>query len=248
MITERRLRGGLRYSCDALHGPAFPHRVTAQVAAWREKVPIAFRRTVHSGSQFIEKVSSTWNWWRFLGLVDQGSVSVGAHSYGAPRVYMSRNPGVGLKGRGSVRIGSFCSIASGVEILTGGNHRTDWVSTFPLNVVFGTDAAWTDGHPTSKGDVNIGNDVWIGFGAKILSGVTIGDGAVVGAASLVSRDVRPYAIVAGNPAREVRRRFSDEHVEELLRIQWWNWPADVIAERIPLLSSDRIDDFLKLWG
>lgn len=215
---------------------------------WRKKIPTGLRRPVRSGSEVIEKATRIWNWWRLLDLVDQGTVSVGSYTYGAPKVYVSRNPILGSEATESVRIGSFCSIASGVEILTGGNHRTDWVSTFPLNICFGTGAAWVDGHPSSNGSVIIGNDVWIGLGAKILSGVTIGDGAVVGAASLVSRDVRPYAVVAGNPATELRRRFSDEQVAALLRIQWWNWPVEVIVDRIPLLSSDRVDDFLELWG
>ena len=215
---------------------------------WRKATSVALHPAVRFSSRLVEKMFRLSQSWAIADLAKRGVVSFGSYTYGAPKVYASRNPVVGLEPGASVRIGSFCSIADGVEILTGGDHRTDWVSTFPLNIVFGTAAAWRDGHPTSKGDVIIGNDVWIGLGAKILSGVTIGDGAVVGAFTVVSRDVRPYAIVVGNPAREVRRRFSDEQVEKLLRIQWWNWSAELIAERIPFLSSDRIDDFLQRWA
>lgn len=214
----------------------------------RKATSVALQMSVRFGSRLVEKMSRMSQSRAIEDLAKRGVVNLGSYTYGTPRVYASRNPVVGVEPGASVRIGSFCSIAESVEILTGGNHRTDWVSTFPLNIVFGTAAAWRDGHPSSKGDVTVGNDVWIGLGAKILSGVTIGDGAVVGAFSVVSRDVRPYAIVVGNPAREVRRRFSDEQVDKLLRIQWWNWSAEVVAERIPFLSSDRIDDFLERWA
>lgn len=215
---------------------------------WRKVTFVALQPVVGFSSRLVEKMFRLSQSRAIGDLAKRGVVSFGSYTYGTPRVYASRNPVVGLEPGASLRIGSFCSIADGVEILTGGEHRTDWVSTFPLNIFFGTAAAWRDGHPSSKGDVIIGNDVWIGLGAKILSGVTIGDGAVVGAFTVVSRDVRPYAIVVGNPAREVRRRFPDEQVEKLLRIQWWNWSAEVIAERIPFLSSDRIDDFLQRWA
>jgi carbonic anhydrase/acetyltransferase-like protein (isoleucine patch superfamily) len=94
-----------------------------------------------------------------------------------------------------------------------------------------------DGHPTTRGDIHVGNDVWIGHGATILSGVSIGDGVVVGARAVVSSNVRPYAIVAGNPARELRRRFSDASVEKLRRLKWWDWPDTVVEDAIDLLCA-----------
>src|SRR6202035_4147784 len=97
------------------------------------------------------------------------------------------------------------------------------------------------------GDVKIGNDAYIGRGAMVLSGVTIGDGAVVGARAVVTRDVRPYAVVVGNPAREVRRRFSDEVVEALLRIRWWDWPDEVVAERVHELNGLSVEDFVSRY-
>src|ERR1700694_3079477 len=127
------------------------------------------------------------------------TVQMGAHSYGQPRVI--RHEGDSAE----VPLGAWCSIAEDVEIMVGGNHRLDWVSTFPMRIIFNLPGALTDGHPATKGDVRIGNDVWIGRGSRILSGVTIGDGAAIGAYSVVSKDVRPYAVAVGVPAREVRR-------------------------------------------
>lgn len=146
-----------------------------------------------------------------------------------------------------LRIGAFCSIADRVHVFLGGNHHTDSVSTFPF--VANSDA-WpraqgVDVHPSTNGDVVIGNDVWIGSGATIMSGVTVGDGAVIGAESCVTRDVRPYAIVAGNPAREVRRRFDEEIVAKLLEISWWDWDDERIATHVRLLESSDIDGFIR---
>ena len=100
----------------------------------------------------------------------------------------------------------------------------------------------------SKGPVVIGHDVWIGRGATILSGVTIGDGAVVAAHSVVTKSVGPYSIVAGNPARLVRQRFSEDQTAALLRICWWDWPIETIREAWPLLLSDGIDVFIEKYG
>lgn len=139
---------------------------------------------------------------------------MGRHSYGSPLVVMF--PGETCR----VDIGAFTSIADDVEIVPGGNHPLQWVSTFPFRAMWDLPGAHADGHPASKGDVVIGNDVWIGRGARILSGVTIGDGAVVGAYSVVTRAVAPYAIVAGAPAREVGFRSPAEVREALLVLRW----------------------------
>lgn len=163
---------------------------------------------------------------------------MGRESYGSPTVHAY------VGDTAEVRIGAFVSIAADVEILVGGNHRPDWVSTFPFRIRLGLPGAGTDGHPATKGDVVIGNDVWIGRGAKILSGVSIGNGAVIGAYALVSKDVAPYAIVAGNPAREVRRRFTDDQIDALESIAWWKWPLGDIVEKVPHLSSPDVDAFI----
>lgn len=175
--------------------------------------------------------------WPKLG-IGEYPITMGRHSYGRPRILIF--PG----DKGKVTVGAFVSMAGEIDIFVGGNHRPDWVTTFPIRQQFGLEGMFEDGHPASRGEVVIGNDVWIGWGAKILSGVTIGDGAVVGAYSLVAKDVRPYSIVAGNPAREIRRRFSDEQIEALLEIAWWDWPTSRVIAEVEELSSDNIDAFI----
>jgi acetyltransferase-like isoleucine patch superfamily enzyme len=172
-------------------------------------------------------------------LIASGYLTVGRRTYGRPAVHYYRGD------RARVKIGSFTSIASDVEILPGGNHHPEWVTTYPIRIEYGLPGALDDGQPASKGDVQIGNDVWIGRGAKILSGVTIGDGAVVAAYTVVVHDVEPYEMVGGVPARLIRRRFSTAQVEALLRIGWWNWTDDEIIENVSLLCSKRIDAFIE---
>ena len=169
-----------------------------------------------------------------------GRYTIGDHTYGKPRV-VSWGEGT------SLRIGRYCSISTHVIIFLGSEHRADWVSTYPFPSLW-KEARWIKGHPSSKGDVNIGNDVTIGYHATILSGVTIGDGAVVGACSVVATDVPSYAIVAGNPARMIRYRFDEETIEGLLKISWWNWPEEKVKENIHLICSDSIAEFMKKFG
>ena len=167
-----------------------------------------------------------------------GWATVGAHTYGSFKVH------AGPGDRASLRIGAYTSIAEGVEFALGGNHRPDWVSTYPFRVAFGLPGAYEDGHPRTEQDVVVGNDVWLGHDALVLPGITIGDGAVVGARAVVAKEVRPYAIVVGSPAREVRRRFDDEQVQALLRIRWWEWPEDVVRDRVAQLSSGDVAGFI----
>jgi len=156
---------------------------------------------------------------------------IGRGTYGSPDIH-HWNEGASFK------IGAFCSIATGVQIFLGGEHRMDWVSTFPFNVLWES-ARHIKGHPRTKGDVIIGNDVWLGTEAVIMSGVTIGDGAVIGARALITKDVEPYGIYAGNPARLVRKRFDDATIEQLLELAWWNLADEKIERLLPLiLSSD----------
>ena len=143
-----------------------------------------------------------------------------------------------------VEIGNYCSIAKNVRIITGGIHPVGFISTYPFRIKFQMESAYQDGMPYSKGDVIIGNDVWIGSGVTILSGVKIGDGAVLAANSLISRDVPNYAVVAGNPAVILKYRFNEQQIEELIKLQWWNWPESEILRNVSFLSSRELDKFI----
>ena len=161
---------------------------------------------------------------------------IGRGSYGNPKIF-TWGEGATLK------IGSFCSIAGGVQIFLGGEHRVDWVTTYPFNVLW-EEGRDIPGHPKTKGDVKIGNDVWIGKEAVIMSGLNIGDGAVIGARAVVTKDVSPYVIVAGNPAKIIKKRFDDETVRRLLEIKWWLWEDSKIKKYLPMLLNDKISLFL----
>lgn len=141
-----------------------------------------------------------------------------------------------------VHIGKFCSIADGVKIMTGGEHHTEWCTTYPFNVKLIGLCDNPEIHARTKGDVLIGNDVWIGMDAKILSGVRIGDGAVIGAGAVVTKNVRPYEIVGGIPAKKIRFRLCTDEIQTLLTLKWWDWSVEKIAEALPLLVSKNILD------
>jgi chloramphenicol O-acetyltransferase type B len=142
-------------------------------------------------------------------------------------------------------IGKFCAIASGVKFIMSGNqgHRHDWITAFPLEVL----SEGFDGYVASsppgflrKGDTVIGNDVWIGTEAIIMPGRCIADGAVTAARAVITKDVGPYEIWGGNPARLIKKRFSDEDIERLLKIQWWNWDVEKIKTNLDTLRSNDI--------
>ena len=142
-------------------------------------------------------------------------------------------------------IGKFCSIACGAKFLfTSANHTQMSLSTYPFPIFFeewGLDVQNITSAWDNKGDIIIGNDVWIGYEAVILSGVTIGDGAIIGARAVVTKDVPPYTIAGGVPAKRIRKRFPDEVISTLLALKWWDWPEEKIAMHLHAIQSGRID-------
>ena len=145
----------------------------------------------------------------------------------------------------TLKIGKFCSIACGAKFLfTSGNHSLQSLSTYTFSIFYeewGLDAKDIRSAWDNKGDIVIGNDVWIGYEAVILSGVTIGDGAIIGARAVVTKDVPPYTIVGGVPARSIRRRFDEETVKKLEALRWWDWDEEKIKRSIPAIQSGDIE-------
>lgn len=148
-----------------------------------------------------------------------------------------------------LKIGKFCSIACGAKfIFTSANHSLKSLSTYPFPIFFeewGLDAkdireAWDN-----KGDIVIGSDVWIGYEAVILSGVTIGDGAVIGTRAVVTKDVPPYTVVGGVPARPIKKRFDEQTIDRLLKLRWWDFDREKIKECIPFIRSGNVDALIK---
>jgi len=162
-----------------------------------------------------------------------GQMITGEYTYGNP----SR------RGEGNnITIGKFCSFALGVVFDSGFNHNSSFISTYP----FHTFKSELQSNIVIKGDTVVGNDVWVGEQAMIMSGVTIGDGAVIGMRAIISKDVKPYEIVVGAPQKVLRKRFTEEQIEQLLLIKWWNWSIEKILENTHLIQSDNITEFINL--
>ena len=145
----------------------------------------------------------------------------------------------------SLYIGKFCSIASGVQFIMGSaNHRISSISTYPFNVFGG---AWAENTPPHlsqlpfKGDTVIGNDVWIGRDSAIMPGVKIGDGAIIAAYSVVVKDIEPYTVAGGNPARPIKKRFDEELIELLLKLQWWDFEPEKLFAFMPILCDNDLE-------
>lgn len=163
---------------------------------------------------------------------DYTRYDIGGYTYGAPLILDNGDPG------GSLKIGRYCSIAPGVTILLGSEHFTDRITTYPFK---------PKGTPNSrtKGAVVIGNDVWIGRDATILSGVTIGNGSVVGACAVVAKDVEAYSIVVGNPAKKIRSRFNQDQITKLEALKWYDWTPPKVYANLPLLLNGDVDALIK---
>lgn len=157
-------------------------------------------------------------------------VEIGAHTY------CSGGLNVDYWGAGKrLIIGKYCSIAKNATFYIGSDHHIGFATTYPL-------VGYR--HVTSKGDITIGHDVWVANGARVLSGVTIGHGAVIGGSAVVAKDVAPYEIVIGNPAKPLRKRFDDRTIERLLALAWWDWPHEKIMQFADMMQSEDIIAFL----
>lgn len=147
-------------------------------------------------------------------------------------------------------IGSFCSIGSGAAFIMAGNqgHRTEWVSTFPFHYM-SEEATFKDAKNGYQpaGDTIVGNDVWIGSEAMILPGIKIGHGAIIGTRALVAKDVEPYTVIGGNPAKVIRKRFDEQQIKMLLEMKWWDWPLDDLKQVMKLMTSSDIGGLYQWW-
>lgn len=161
--------------------------------------------------------------------------NIGKWTYGRPNVYDWGTPGE------SLTIGRYCSIAWHSNILLGGEHSTQMTSTYPFEAFY----SWQGVAAGTNRGVRIGNDVWIGFGALVLAGVEIGDGAIIGANSVISKAVPPYAIMVGNPARIAKFRFDNLTIHRLLEIRWWDWSDEVVREALPYITGPAADFIAK---
>jgi len=166
---------------------------------------------------------------------------IGDYTYGSPTLSPII---VTSSSKSYLEIGKFCSFGYNVIIFLGGNHRPDWVTTYPFTTIF-NEASHKMEEAETTGKVTIGNDVWIGEGATIMAGVNIGNGAVIGTKSIVTKDVPPYAIMAGNPAKLIRKRFDDDTIEKLEQLQWWDKPISDILKNINSLLCNNISEFIE---
>lgn len=146
-------------------------------------------------------------------------------------------------------IGKFCSIACGAKfIFNSANHTMSSLSTYPFPLFFeewGLEKTRVTESWDNKGDIIIGNDVWIGYEVVILAGVKIGDGAIIGTQAVVTKDVPPYTIVGGIPAKPIRKRFNEETIRRLLELKWWDWPEQKISQKIKAIQSGQIDELME---
>jgi virginiamycin A acetyltransferase len=159
----------------------------------------------------------------------QKSYKIGDKTYGHPRV-LDWNDGTSLE------IGNYCSIANNVTILLGGEHNYNCISTYPFYTLSG-EKLLNGKDRNSKGSVIIGHDVWIGTNATILSGVRIGNGSIIGAGSVVTKDIPEFSIFAGNPAKFIKKRFSDKEIIEIKKMEWWSWDEDKLLENRNIIMS-----------
>jgi acetyltransferase-like isoleucine patch superfamily enzyme len=146
--------------------------------------------------------------------------------------------------KSTVSVGKYVSIASNVSFLLGAHHKRGLITTFPIDRI---NSYKKTSDANERGNITIGSDVWIGYGATVIGPVSIGDGAIIGAHALVVRDVPPYAVVGGVPAKILKYRFTEEQIQKLLTIKWWNWGNKTVQTREVDIYSDNIDEFISKY-
>lgn len=174
--------------------------------------------------------------WEEQGL----QLDIGDYSYGTPQLFYRAGD------KAKLTIGKFCSIGEGGKIFLGeyGRHFIDFVSSYPMVMLYGVPAGVTvepSAMQIGNLDVTIGNDVWLGRDVTIMAGVNIGDGAVIGLGSVVTKDVPPYGVAAGSPAKTIRYRFSETLVAKLLQLRWWNWTDEELESRIAMFYKKNFE-------
>lgn len=188
-------------------------------------------------------------------VIDNPNIEVGNYSmyndfYKDPKDFQKNNVIYHYPINGDkLKIGKYCSIACGAKfIFTSANHTKHSVSTYPFPIFFeewGLDVKNIRSAWDNKGDIIIGNDVWIGYEAIIMQGVTIGDGAIIGTRAVVTKDVSPYTVVGGVPAKPIKKRFDDETIQKLEELQWWDWPDEKVKEKVLDIQSGNLSELLK---
>jgi chloramphenicol O-acetyltransferase type B len=199
------------------------------------------------------KVFETWmNGYIIKDHITNKNIEVGDYTYYSGYYhekhfedYCVRYLSPDMGGLDKLRIGKFCSIGSGATFIMCGNqgHKHDWITTYPFFYTPDLNENALDGFE-KKGDTIVGNDVWIGTEAMIMPGIKIGDGAVIASRAVVTKNVEPYTIVAGNPAKEIKKRFSQEEIQMLLEIKWWDLDINIIKKYIPLMCSNNVKEFV----
>ena len=176
-----------------------------------------------------------------LHLRKRKDIDIGKYTYGAPVV---RSGG----GIAHLKIGNFCCIGPDVSIHLISDHHPDWITSYDIKTLFDWGHhVYTKDEIVYKGDVTIGNDVWIGERAIILPGVSIGDGCVIGAGSIVTKSIEPYTIAAGNPCKPIRKRFSEEDISLLKEVKWWDWNDNLIYEQADLLQQQNVKKLYQFY-
>jgi acetyltransferase-like isoleucine patch superfamily enzyme len=170
-------------------------------------------------------------------------LTLGEYTYGTIDVNPITYPDGGFA-EGSVVVGKYCSLGPDIKAMFFRDHRVDWISTFPFPSLWGARSIEPD--CVNAEPIVIGNDVWIGSHTMLLSGAKIGDGAVIGAFSVVAGKIDPYTVVVGNPAKTIKKRFSDECIQMLLDIRWWDWPREKVMRYIDLLCCVDAEKFIQM--